>query len=1050
MGIKRKIQLLAIVLVLPIYCYAQLFNDDLRFVNYNVSNGLSNNTCCDIHQDKLGFVWISTEDGINRFDGFKFEVFRKDANDTFPVIGNYNNIFNPSKNRKFEFRLHSCDRDYKLSYYSLIDGFVPWEFIISPEQLKLFQTDFIKPEVLSSYIFKYHFENQLLFWFDTVPEHNRLREVFSAQSSPRYLQINQYAWWGLDSNLCHFDLNNMTARVLSMPEPIMKVFNVYEKSLLVRTMGERRQLIELNIETWGTTVLLEGLIKEQADFVDSRNRLWLFREDQSRNVELLLFENGKTTKKIRLNSKLFDPEIKLLAAIEYNNQVWFGTRHHGIFVFDTLGNYSHQIMHDENDPNSLAGDVIRQFFIDRDNSLWVLTEQNGVSVLHQDKNRMRNFSAHKESPHKLSGNFVRGMSYDSLSNNLWVGTRDGGLTQLDLSTGQCKFHLQDFGEELKIESVLQVSDSMLYLGTYLEGKQPGLIRYNFKERKLHPFDKENLLLENLYTRCIIKNNSGDVLAGTMWNGLYKIDSLENISILNYSDSSIDQGGVVFIIIKSDDSGYVLGTGDGVLFLNQDLSIKEHLPHKGTNLNGLNDKTVFSLYQDGSILWAGTFLGGLNKINLRTKEIATYSTANGLCNNAVYGILPDGKGNLWLPTNMGLSCFDPVKESFRNFTTKDGLIYDSFSFGAYCKDGNGNMYLGTQEGISSFHPDSLLKVNPVNEITVRSLKVHGSNRFYNFPDSNQIVSLDYIKENLVTVDFVCPEFVDQDRIKYSYKVDKLHSKWIELDGQNKLVLSNLPYRKNTIRIRATKIPDLWNHSETSVSFYVSPPFWDTWWFRVLVMVLLVLVFILILINRTRQANRVKAIRTQLAHDLHDEIGSNISSINLIGQRMGRYGAEKDAIEKFSADIVTLSKRTSDSIRDTIWFMKPENDRPDQIKIRLKEHIYHLLEELDVDLQLDEAFFQNDVPHNTIRNVYLILKELANNIAKHAHAKQVQISVARKRNDALIKVQDDGIGLKNKKPGTGMESLKKRVKEINGELLIDSTPGNGTSISIYFGL
>ena len=1024
--------------------HAQNDLSQIQFKNYDVTDGLSNNTVSDVFQDKYGFIWFATEDGLNRYDGYKFEIFNHDPNDSTSIGGNYcgasNSTFLQTSNHEFIVNVWYGLYDFYLYNYQI--GFYPLIQKVDSagyEKLALISDE---SNLRGNYDFLYDSIDQLVFVVDKLSNPRKIHKIINLNDVRKNRMYD-----GFNNYLIKINIEKRQVEfVHGFNSTIRRDIKVFYPKIIAAIKGAilSYDVINKDLDT------LFGFDPSGTwpYSIDNEGKIWMKKDQANEETSLISFINDSISKIVNTANIDINDGFGISCILTVDSNQWLATHKHGVLVVNNSNELIHQFYPSDKKQDAIPGFGIRKVFEDSDKNIWVTSEQNGIGFYPRSSGKVKNISSGPGIQPLIYGDFVRGLHYDDAKNCLWVGTRDGGLTEIDLNSNTSTFHLQNLKGELRAESILAIDEHTIWLGTSYRGLYNGVFKYKPASRELSKIFSDTSTQENFYIRNIFRDSSGKIWITTMGDGLFYVDTVGLIHNVKLSKHTQDRSNdIIFRVIQNKSGDYLAATENGIVVFDAGVKIKKHYTTKGQAGKTLSNGVVFCMYEDNDdMLWAGTFGGGLNKINQHTGNIKSYNHSQGLCNDVIYGILPDDHGNLWLSTNNGLSCFNPHKETFRNFSTKDGLIYDAFSFGAYCKDKHGKMYFGTQKGISTFHPDSLLKTKPIHNIVIRKLLIHGSDRVYKFPDASETIQIDYLSENLFTLDFVCPEFVDQEKISYSYRIDGLHKDWINLGMQRQLVLSTLPFGRHIIRLKATKIPDEWNSSETNIPIFVKPPFWQTWYFRVMVLFILVFVFFLILLNRRRHARRVESIRTKLAYDLHDEIGSNISGINLIGQRLGWGEINQQQAHKFSGDIVALSQRTADSMRDIIWFMKPENDSPEKIRMRLIAFVNSVLEDLDLTLNIDDDFFKKDVPPATLRNVYLMVKEMVNNVAKHANAKSVLVQINRNVSFVDIKVKDDGIGIGESKKGNGMNSLRKRTSQMKGSISIITQPNQGTEINI----
>lgn len=505
------------------------------------------------------------------------------------------------------------------------------------------------------------------------------------------------------------------------------------------------------------------------------------------------------------------------------------------------------------------------------------------------------------------------------------------------------------------------------------------------------------------------------------------------------------------------------TNRGLLFFNPQLQQWREYKNNPKDTTSLSSDIVFSTCPDPAApnryLWVGTNGGGLNKIDIATGKCKRYSEKNGLPNDVIYGILPDEFGNLWLSTNQGLSCFLLHKNLFRNYTNEDGPAGNEFNRGQFYKAADGTMYFGGVDGLTWFKPVDLLNaILPENRIVLTQLSIFNK-PVDPFTDSSILkaplqysstITLPYEK-NMITLEFALLQYCQPERKQYKYFLEGFDRNWIDNGTKNSATYTNLDPGTYHFYVKGRNSDGVWTEQGATLTIIITPPWYRTWWFRVLVTLLFFGTVYGIYRYRLQQSLKLIGMRNNIASDLHDEIGSTISSISVYSDIL----AEK--IE--SPDLKMIAGRISESSRnilvvmsDIVWSINPKNDRFDNVLIRMKSFAHEVLDIQNKQLhfEADEKLNHLKLHMNNRKNFYLIFKEALNNVVKYAQATDVWISVQMHGNEIQFSIRDNGRGfdLNELKEGNGIHNMQRRSRDLGGRLHIETAPGKGTLIRLRF--
>ena len=379
------------------------------------------------------------------------------------------------------------------------------------------------------------------------------------------------------------------------------------------------------------------------------------------------------------------------------------------------------------------------------------------------------------------------------------------------------------------------------------------------------------------------------------------------------------------------------------------------------------------------------------------------------------------------------------------------------FAAY-KDINGDIYFGTADaGMISFKLGEWKENEYAPPVYLTDFKLFNKSVRPNDGDSILKLPVELTRsitlshgQNDITFEFVALNYFHPEKNQYQYKLEPYNKDWIATDASKRFAnYTNLNPGKYTFRVKATNNDGLWSPKEASVILIITPPFWQTWWFRVLVVLFAVGMVYALYRYRLKQLLRLQNIRNRIASDLHDDIGSTLNSISVYSE------VAKSDPEKRNLSLTMIgesSRKVIDAMSDIVWTINPDNDNFEKIILRLRSLTYNVLRAKNIEFssKANDCLATLKLSLEKRRNFYLIFKEALNNLVKYSNANRVQISLLQRGNNVTLLIRDDGIGFDATKKynGNGLINIRKRAKEINADLVIESGESIGTSLQLNF--
>ena len=722
------------------------------------------------------------------------------------------------------------------------------------------------------------------------------------------------------------------------------------------------------------------------------------------------------------------------------------------------------------------GNVVRMVE-GHDSQLWVGTYGSGV-YCYATNGTPRHFSR----PEGLPGAFVRALCEDR-EGNIWVGTDGFGLARIKPVV------IRSYGREdgLAGDCVLSIcegAEGELWIGLIADGLD------RFKDGAFEHYGTAQGL-PNDYVDSVLCDRNRTVWAGTWGGGLSRLEGNRFVPFANPGECS----GIVCALFEDKCGNLWLGqqragpeivrlesgkpkvfqlqsrlTGTDVRALAEDkhgnlwigtqgdglYKIKDAQQVRFGRAEGLSNEAIRSLHMDdeGS-LWIGTFGGGLNRY--RDGKFYSFTTKNGLVNDSLGSILEDDDGNLWCGSLAGI--FRVSKHELDRFargeikwiqclqfTKSDGLPSLECNGGCQpsgCKTRDGRLWFPTVRGLAVVDPGRIPINRLIPPVVIEELVIDGKERT-SLPDvassmeTNAAGTLKIAPDALgLEFRFAGLSYTAPEKVRFKYKLDGAEENWVEAGTRRTANYRHLQPGSYQFRVQACNNDGVWNEAGASIALVLLPHWWQTWWFKLACVGAVALAFVGIYELRVASARKLAQVRLRIATDLHDEVGSNLGSIALLSEMMPKESEEADEIRR-----VTLE--TVGSLRDIVWFLDPGSDNMNELILRMKDTARTLLPGLVCDFNSDIEVPSARPTLHLRRNIFPMFKEILHNIAKHARAKRVEVTVQATAREFRLQVRDDGVGFdaNSVKRGNGLRNLRKRAADLKAKLEIQSIPGQGT--------
>lgn len=472
---------------------------------------------------------------------------------------------------------------------------------------------------------------------------------------------------------------------------------------------------------------------------------------------------------------------------------------------------------------------------------------------------------------------------------------------------------------------------------------------------------------------------------------------------------------------------------------------------------LSSSTVYEIHEDeGGRLWLGT-TEGINILDPQTDSLTVYDINNGLPNNTVCGFLPDKNGNYWVATYFGLSYFNAKSKNFRNFYKEDGLSHNEFNRFSHHKSADGTFYFGTVNGLNIFESEDLLEDSTASNIFLTKFTVYDRRtdsaevHFTNLNNRLEFEVSPYV--SYFQFDFALSNFVKPGNNRYEAWLEGLEKDYSFLGKANNVRYYKVPAGKYKLHIRGAHANGNWSEPLV-VNIIVRKFLFQQTWFIVLGICLAALVAYGIFRYILNQQIKMERLRTKISSDLHDEVSGLLAGIAIQSDILKLKSSDEDNQHKLR-QIGEVSRKAIAKMSDVIWSIDSRNDRVEDLLQRMKEHLSEVLEAKDIDYYIETLRInpKAKIPVNVRQDLYLIFKEAINNVAKHSDASEVRVRLSTEGKNFKMTVQDNGSGRKvhtngqmETKRGQGMANMRMRAHRLKGKLIISDRKGYMINLSI----
>ncbi|MDQ3192374.1 MAG: SpoIIE family protein phosphatase [Bacteroidota bacterium] len=815
-----------------------------RFKTISLLQGLSQSTVNCIIEDRQGFIWIGTQDGLNRYDGQGFKLYKHQASNINSLsdnfiqslyedsqgiiwIGTYGgglNRLNPVTD-KFTHYKYSENNSSSISNNTImsIAGNSDYLWVGTVSGLNRFNS---KTGEFKRFVFSESDSLSL--------SSDKIRTVF--------LDSKERVWIGTADN--GFNLFNKEDKTFKRFVSDKKNQNSLSHNFVQSITEDTKGNLWIATSGGGVNVFSPADYSFQHHKMDEgkanslkSNDIWTLFEDQKGvlwfgSYGSGLFNYDPTQKKYNqfknnpISPYSLSNNIILCSYKDKKGLVWIGTLGGGVCYFDPVAATFDHYKHDPFNSNSLSENVIMSVLEDKNNNLWIGTYGGGLNFYNASEKKYTSYK-NDDSPASISGNIVRTIFKDS-DNSIWIGTYGGGLN------------------------------------LWLDGKFK-----NYKNQAGNP-----LSVSDNDIWCIAEDTEKALWIGTWGGGLNKFDNKTETFTHYRNDieeaNSLSNDKVISLFADKKGNLWVGTNGGGLNLLKKGAESFQIFRNNVNDSTSISSNRIRCIYEDKQgQLWIGTDGGGLNLMN-SDYSFKQFSENEGLPNNVVYGILEDEQDNLWLSTNNGLCRFNKSSHLVQNYNLSDGLQSNEFNQGAYCKGESGIMYFGGINGLSLFEPSLLKKNKNVPQVLLTSVKLFGK-EIESDTAKAYLTELTFAHDqNFLSFEFAGLDFRAPEKNQYACKMEGFDKDWIMLGNKHFVSYTNLDPGTYLFRINASNNDDIWSETGRTIKIIITPPFYLTKTFYAFIILIFILTIYLLFKWRTMKLRQTQRILENLVNSRTKEV------------------------------------------------------------------------------------------------------------------------------------------------------------------------------------
>jgi len=813
-------------IIFTLFSYQNILSQEYKFVHITTDDGLSQGTVNCFYQDSKGFMWIGTQDGLNRYDAHSFKVYKKNINDSLSISGD--NITCISGDLTGNLWLGTINEGVNL-YNQETEKFKRFQNMpgnsssISSNAIKALLADkhsniliatlggglnILNTKTNSVKIYK-HSDND----YTSISDNNVYCIIDNGDGK---------FWIGSDcGTLDLFDIEKGTFKKFPFNSNFRKIIGQITLAMLK----------------------------------DHSNKIWI---GTTSNGLYCIDPNTSEVTQYEYTSDGAGLNNGIVTCLhEKENKIMIGTDGGGVNVLDPVTGIFQYILNEPTNPYSINNNAIYSIFGDKAGSLWIGTFQGGINIYNPYKYKFGYFTNRIGVSNSLSNKSVLAI-YEDRENNVWIGTDGGGLNLFNPANNSFVSYENNPADPSSIsgnvvKSIFEDNSGNFWVGTYANG----LNLFDRKSQKFikYAYDKDDansLGANSVWAFC--QDNKQNLWLGTLGGGINKYNPESNDFIRFKNDindpKSISSDIVMSMYLDNKENLWVGTTVGGLNLFDISSKTFTRFIDDPKNKNSIPSSEIRTIMQDSKgALWVGTG-NGLSVFNFSNMTFSYPGINDSLPSKIINGILEDKNGNLWISSNKGLSRCNLEKHTIHNFDVEDGLQGNVYNYtSCFYSKSSGKMYFGGINGFNVFNPDDIIDNPEKPEVYFTSLWISG--KLINPGDTingriildKQLIETDKIelthKENIFEIEFTALNYVSPGKNQYEYMMEGIDETWVKTNSKKRIAsYMNLSPGNYTLKVRGSNNDGTWCEKEAVLEIKVLAPWWKTAFFRVLVILLII--------------------------------------------------------------------------------------------------------------------------------------------------------------------------------------------------------------------
>jgi ligand-binding sensor domain-containing protein len=854
----------------------------IKFEYLTVDDGLSQGTIEDILQDKQGMMWFATRDGLNRYDGQKFTVFRNNTNDPNSLASNW--ILSLAIDRNEKLWIGSGGLNV---YDPVIDKLT--RIPVNEKDERAFH---------GGQVYDINVDSDSTLWISTT---NGLAHYFPKKNTFITYSVNSKGKSPLPVNIIYNTLITKSGRLFVAAETDA-IFEFNRKDGTFSSIAYKKAYPGANFRK---------SIQE-----DQNGLLYIVAENSAVHVYNPLTSETKmiTTGQGALNALSIKSKVLFVSP----HEVWIGTDGGGINIYDPASGGMQYLVSDNRNSTSLNSKAVFKLYQDKDQNIWVGHYNMGISVWKRNKEKFTSYHFNPFDPQTISKEVVCGIFQDS-KGRIWLGQDGGGLALFHPETQTFEHFRHESGnpQSLTTDVILTIHedpDGNLLLGTY----SGGLMIFDPARKKvIKAFGKvDGLPCLNIWT--IFKDSKSRYWMAFLQSGVGLYNPADR-SFVYYSpsDSVHHINSSMVMHIAEDDKGRIwLGSENGgICVLDVEKGTTKNYVHDEKNKSSLSSNDVKSILFDNKYAWIATNGGGLNRLDLKTDSIKIFNMDGGLSSDALMSMLWDKQGNIWISSTRGMMKFNPTTFEIDKYDKSQGLQGTEFKYNSQCQLSDGRMMFGGVNGLTVFYPDSIRKSKVIASVVFTDFKIFNESVVPGAKGSplvNHINFTDHIRlrHNQSVFTLVYASIDNNSPLKnlFRYKLEGFDKKWIEAGNRNFVTYTNLSPGKYTFLLQGSNSDGVWNETPRRIFIRIRPPWYRT--FVAIALFVLILGYLIYSYIKQRELRAVhdNKILQQKIDEARDQLNVKVKELEMQQEELHR----RDEMEKNTRFLMEGVARMSDII------------------------------------------------------------------------------------------------------------------------------------------